>query len=85
MTKNGHLIQRVFIYMKKKNKQKLMEEIEQENNNVIHAEQKRITIKASEITKKFKSLKDRQGFSRELSTLFFIIYRFIFPHEVGFD
>ena len=56
-----------------------MEEIEQENNNVILAEKKRITIKASEITKKFKRLKNRQGFCRELSTLFFIIYRFIFP------
>ena len=66
MSKNGHLIQTAII-CQKKNNQKLIEEIKQENNNAIHAEQKRITIKVSESNKIFKSLKDRQGFCRELS------------------
>ena len=55
-----------------------MEEIENQINNNIQVETIKIKVKASEITKKFKSAKDRQGFCRELSNLFFYNFRSIF-------
>lgn len=44
-----------------------MEELEDGNNNIIEEPIRKITVKASEIIKKFKAYKDRELFCKELS------------------
>lgn len=56
-----------------------MEEIEQANENNIELQNRKTSINASEIVKKFRTIKDRQLFCREMSTLKFYNFRFIFP------
>ena len=53
-----------------------MEEVEDHNNNNIPT--RKISINAAEIIKKFKSIKDRQMFCREMSKYYFIMYRSLF-------
>ena len=55
-----------------------MEEIEGDNDDIPQLPQRKVSVKATEIISKFKSIKDRQGFCREMSILKFIIFRFIF-------
>ncbi len=45
-----------------------MEEIEQANENNIELQNRKTSINASEIIKKFRTIKDRQLFCREMST-----------------
>ena len=70
MSKNGQ------IRYKYKN---LMEDLDNENPNPNQIEPIKISVKAAEITSKFKSIKDRQGFCREMSKIIFIIFRSVFP------
>ena len=57
-----------------------MEELENRNNNIIEEPIRKITVKASEIIKKFRAYKERQLFCKELSKFSILKkYRFIFP------
>ena len=56
-----------------------MEELDNENPNPNQIGPIKISVKAAEITSKFKSIKDRQGFCREMSKTIFIIFRSVFP------
>lgn len=53
-----------------------MEEVEDHNN--INIPTRKISVNAAEIIKKFKSIKDRQMFCREMSKYYFIMYRSLF-------
>ena len=46
-----------------------MEEFDNMNNNAINIEQRKVTVKASEIISKFKSIKDRQSLCKEMSKI----------------
>ena len=67
------------IYIKQKNFFFIMEEIEQGNENNIELQNRKTSINASEIVKKFRTIKDRQLFCREMSILIFYNFRSIFP------
>ena len=56
-----------------------MEDSGEQNINNIIEEPKKIAVNAAEITKKFKSIKDRQLFCKEMSKINSIIYRSLFP------
>ena len=62
-----------------------MEDLDNENPNPNQIRPIKISVRAAEITSKFKSIKDRQGFCREMSKIIFIIFRPFFPKKVGFD
>ena len=55
--------------MKNPNYGYTMEEFDNMNNNAINIEQRKVTVKASEIISKFKSIKDRQSFCKEMSKI----------------
>ena len=44
----------------------------------------KISVNAGEIIRKFKSLKDRQMFCKEMNKFKFIYFRFIFPEGTWF-
>ena len=56
-----------------------MEDLDNKNPNPNQIEPIKISVSAAEITSKFKSIKDRQGFCREMSKIIFIIFRPFFP------
>ena len=55
-----------------------MEDLDNENPNPNQIRPIKISVRAAEITSKFKSIKDRQGFCREMSKIIFIIFRSFF-------
>ena len=59
-----------------------MEEQEEINQNNNQIENKKIKIRASEIIKRFKSIKDREAFCIENSKKNFYYIRFIFPSRI---
>ena len=52
--------------------------------NIAHNEQK-VSIKASELLKKFKTKEDRYNFLREMSKYDYLISDLYLPNEIGFD
>ena len=46
-----------------------MEEIELNNNNIAQLQHRKVSVKASEIINKFKSIRDRQSFCKEMSKI----------------
>ena len=61
-----------------------MEEAEEQVDNNINVQARKISIEAGEITRKFKSFKDRQMFCKEMSKIKFIYFRFILPEGTWF-
>ena len=55
--------------MKNPNYGYTMEEFDNMDNNAINIEQRKVTVKAFEIISKFKSIKDRQSFCKEMSEI----------------
>lgn len=51
----------------------------------INVQRNNVSVKASELLKKFKSREDRFNFMRELSKLLFNFLDLYLPKEVGFD
>ena len=52
-----------------------MEEQEINHINIIPQRHNKITVKASEIIRKFRSFRDRESFCKENSKLFLLIFR----------
>ena len=56
-----------------------MEDLDNENPNPNQIEPIKISVKAAEITSKFKIIKDGLEFCRKMSKIIFIIFISIFP------
>ena len=56
----------------------IMEEIGLNNNNNAQLQHRKVSVKASEIINKFKSIRDRQSFCKEMSKIqIYNIFRFV--------
>ena len=51
----------------------------------IPVDEQKVSIKASDLLKKFKTKEDRYNFLREMSKLFSFILDLYLPNETGFD
>ena len=53
--------------------------------DIFNSEGQKVTVKGSELLKKFKSKEDRFNFMRELSIYIYNFLDLYLPKEVGFD
>ena len=61
-----------------------MEELNERHDNINAPGARKIPVNASDIIKKFRSLKDREMFCMEMSKKCFFILRFIFSKKKWF-